>query len=64
MFMLFEIWVEDEDGRQELIDTTASQTEAFKIAEKAVTEGAFASIVLKEDDDGDLKEVQRFEAEE
>lgn len=62
--MLFEIWVEDEDGRQELIETTASQTEAFKIAENAVAEGAFASIVLKEGDDGDLHEIQRFETEE
>jgi len=64
MFMLFEIWIEDNDGRQELIETTASQTEAFKIAEQAVIEGAYASIVLKEDDNGDISEVQRFEAEE
>ena len=62
--MLFEIWIEDNDGRQELIETTASQTEAFKIAEQAVIEGAYASIVLKEDDNGDISEVQRFEAEE
>ena len=64
MFMLFEIWAEDEDGRQELIETTASETEAFKIAEQAIIDGAFASIVMKEDEYGDLNEVQRFEAEE
>lgn len=62
--MLFEIWAEDEDGRQELIETTASETEAFKIAEQAIIDGAFASIVMKEDEYGDLNEVQRFEAEE
>lgn len=62
--MLFEIWAEDEDGRQELIETTASETEAFKIAEQAILEGAFASVVMKEDEFGDLNEVQRFEAEE
>jgi hypothetical protein len=64
MFMLFEIWAEDDEGRQELVETTASETEAFKIAEQTILDGAFAAIVMKEDDFGDLYEVQRFEAEE
>jgi hypothetical protein len=60
MFTLFEIWTEDEEGRQELIDTTASHTEAVKLAEKSVTEGAFAAFVLRETEDGDLEEIERF----
>lgn len=63
MFMLFEIWAEEEDGHQELLETTASQSEAFKIAEQAVLDGAYATIVLQETDDGDLKEIQRFESD-
>lgn len=60
MFMLFEIWTEDEDGRQELIETTASQSEASKLAEKLVVEGAYTAFVLQETDDGDLTEIERF----
>jgi hypothetical protein len=60
MFTLFEIWIEDEEGRQELIDTTASHTEAVKLAEKSVMEGASAAFVLRETEDGDLEEVERF----
>jgi hypothetical protein len=60
MFTLFEIWTEDEEGRQELIDTTASHTEAIQLAEKTVIEGAFAAFVLRETEDGDLEEIERF----
>lgn len=63
-FTLYEVWAEDEDGLEELIDTTASKTEAFKIAEQVVMDGAAASVVYQETEDGDSIEVQRFEGEE
>jgi hypothetical protein len=63
MFMLFEIWAEQEDGHEELLETTASQSEAFKIAEQAVLDGAVAATVFQETDSGDLKEIQRFESD-
>jgi hypothetical protein len=63
MFMLFEIWTEDEDGHQELIETTASETAAKKLAEKLVLDGAYTAIVLQETEDGDLEEVFRVETD-
>lgn len=61
--MLFEIWAEQEDGHEELLETTASQSEAFKIAEQAILDGAVAATVFQELDSGDLKEIQRFESD-
>lgn len=63
MFMLFEIWTEDEDGHQELIETTASETAAKKLAETLVLDGAYAAIVMQETEDGDLEEVFRVESD-
>lgn len=63
-YTLYEVWAEHLDGHQELIETTASPTEASRLAEQVVLDGYFAGIVLKETDDGDLVEVERFEAEE
>lgn len=59
-FLLYEVWAEDQDGHQELIDTTASQTEAFKLAEKFLGEHP-AVVVFKETEDGDTVEIKRFE---
>ena len=61
--MLFEVWAEEEDGHQELIDTTASETEAVKMAKQAILDGTFAAVVLQETEDGDLKEILRFESD-
>lgn len=63
-YTLYEVWAEHLDGHQELVETTASPTEASKLAEQAVLDGYFAGIVLREDDNGDLIEIERFEAEE
>ena len=62
-YLLFEIWTEEEDGHQELIDTTASKTEAIKIAEQAILEGSIAAVILQETEDGDLEEVLRLESD-
>jgi hypothetical protein len=60
-YMLYEVWAEEEDGHQELLDTTASQKEAFEIAENALGLGYLVGIVYQEDEEGDLKEIKRFE---
>jgi hypothetical protein len=62
-YMLFEVWAEAEDGIEDLIETTASQSEAFKIAEQAIINGAVSATVFQETEDGDTIEIQRFEAE-
>lgn len=63
-FLLYEVWAEDEDGHQEIIETTASKNEAFKLAEQIVVDGAYASVVCQETETGDSIEIQRFESEE
>lgn len=63
-YTLYEVWAEHIDGHQTLIETTASLTEAGKIAEQAVLDGYYAGVVFKETNDGDLVEVERFESEE
>jgi hypothetical protein len=60
-YLLFEIWSEDEIGHQELVDTTASRTEAFAIAEQCLGEGFLAATVYQETEDGDSKLIKRFE---
>jgi hypothetical protein len=61
MFELYEIWAQEEDGHEELIDTTPSRTEAFEIAEATLGLGYLAVVVFQENEDGDLEEIKRFE---
>ncbi len=58
---LYEVWAEDEDGHEELIETTKSRSQAFKLAQSTLTEGYVASIIYLENEDGDLEEIKRFE---
>ena len=60
--MLYEVWTEDDDGHQELIETTASKTEAVNLAKQAIIDGAVAVTIFQETDDGDSAEIQRFES--
>lgn len=62
-FELYEVWTEDENGHQELIETTASRSQAFKLAKEAVSEGAFASTVFQETEYGESIEIERFESD-
>jgi hypothetical protein len=52
-YMLYEVWAEDEDGHNELLETTASQKEAFGIAQSSLIDGYVSSSVYQETDDGD-----------
>lgn len=63
-FLLFEVWAEYDDGHEELVETTASKSEAFTLAEQIVIDGAYAATVYQETDGGDPIEIQRFESEE
>jgi len=61
MFELYEIWAQEEDGHEELIDTTPSRTQAFEIAESTLGLGYFTVVVFQEYELGDLEEIKRFE---
>jgi hypothetical protein len=58
---LYEIWGVDEDSHEELLETTSSKKQAFEIAEASLGLGYFEIIVYQGDENGDLKELQRFE---
>ena len=60
-FELYEVWSVDETGHEELLETTASRKEAEEIAEASLGLGYFQTVIYREDDNGDLKEVDRFE---
>jgi hypothetical protein len=60
-FELYEVWSVHEDGHEELLETTASRKEAEEIAEASLGLGYFQTVIYREDDNGDLKEVDRFE---
>jgi hypothetical protein len=62
-YMLFEVWSEDENGHQELIETTASLTAARKIANQTIENGSVAVIIFQETDEGDTKEIERIESD-
>ena len=62
-FELYEVWTVDEAGHEELAETTSSRKEAMEIAEANLGLGYLEAIVYKENEDGDLEEIQRFESD-
>ncbi len=46
----YEVWGVDEDGREELIETTHSLKEARRIAQAALTDLAVECTIYKEED--------------
>lgn len=59
---LYEVWSEDSDGHEELIDTTKSHKEAKHLAKKALNEGAVQVWICLEDSDGNYDEIDRLTA--
>ena len=55
IWVQYEVWSVDEDGHEEVIETTNSLKEARKIAESALTEQIVECIIYKEED-GELYE--------
>ena len=56
---LYEVWSVDEDGHEDLIDTTKSLKEARAIAEANLSEYYVECIVYAEDPEGELVEIER-----
>ena len=54
---LYEVWTVDEDGHEELLDTTKSLKEAQAMAQQALTDDIVECIIYKEED-GELYEVE------
>lgn len=60
-FELYEVWAEDADGHQELIDTTKSRTHAMQLAQRTLTENNWViTTVYQETEDGDLEIIKEF----
>ena len=57
---LYEVWSEDSEGHEELIDTTKSRKEAIQLAKRAINEGADVAKVIRETADGDYEEIERL----
>ena len=55
IWVQYEVWGVEDDGHEELIETTNSLKEARKIAETALTEQIVECIIYKEED-GELYE--------
>jgi hypothetical protein len=55
IWVQYEVWGVEEDGHEELIDTTNSLKEARRIAEQALTDLITECIIYKEED-GELYE--------
>jgi len=55
IWVQYEVWGVEEDGHEELIETTNSLKEARKIAEQALTDPIVECIIYKEED-GELFE--------
>lgn len=55
---LYEVWSIDIDDREELINTTNSLKEAQLLAKESLTEDILEVIIYKEDEEGELVEVE------
>jgi hypothetical protein len=56
---LYEVWSVDADGHEDLIDTTKSLKEARIIARENLTDYYTECVIYREDENGDLAEVER-----
>lgn len=55
----YEVWAEDQDGREELVDTTKSLKEAKSLAQKTLNNG-FISVKIIRETDEDYEEISRL----
>jgi hypothetical protein len=57
---LYEVWSVDEDGHEDLVDTTRSLKEAQDIAGATLEEEHInQTVIYRETEDGDLEELSR-----
>jgi hypothetical protein len=57
---LYEVWGVEEDGHEELINTTNSLKEATALAQDSLTDQFVETIIYKETEEGELELVQTF----
>lgn len=57
---LYEVWSVDEQGNEDLIDTTKSLKEAKQLAASSLENGVEECVIYQEDDTGELVEVDRM----
>lgn len=57
---LYEVWAVDEDGHEDLVDTTKSLKEARELARVNLDDFIVECIIYAEDPEGDLKEIERI----
>ena len=58
---LYEVWAIEEDGSESLIDTTKSLKEAKSIAEAEIAEVGCECVIYREDENGELEEIERVQ---
>lgn len=59
---LYEVWAEDAQGHDELIDTTKSIKEAKSLAQSSLTKGFISAKIFRETDEGDFDEVGSYKS--
>lgn len=58
---LYEVWTIDEDGFEDLVDTTHSLKEARELAIASLSEESIVEcVIFEEDPHGDLQEIERI----
>jgi len=57
---LYEVWQEDEDGHEQLIDTTNSLKEARELAQKTLADADGVVYIYRETEDGDQEEIEQL----
>ena len=60
---LYEVWVEDDDGHEVLLETTKSLKQAQIIAKKSL-DSYVQSVVYQETEEGDTVEIERLTVDE
>jgi hypothetical protein len=60
---LYEVW-HNEDGHEELVDTTKSLKEAKQLAKKTLEELQGEIFILWENQDGEMEEIERLTIDE
>jgi hypothetical protein len=57
---LYEVWSVDQDGHEDLVDTTKSLKEAREMGQLNIGDGIVECIIYRENEDGDLEELERI----
>ena len=56
---LYEVWAVDSDGHEDLIYTTKDLKAARAMARENLDEGIVECIIYRENEDGDLEQIER-----